>query len=1507
MNNPNYNFKRFWHPRESWINLSDGGFLSDPESEYSHINNPDVVPFESIMSTPCLVLLGEPGIGKTYAMQTERPAIDSKIKTEGGDTLWLDLSSFGSEDRLVHRLFENETFISWANGKHQLHIFLDSLDECQLRIDNIAALLIDEIKKYPTERLFLRIACRTADWPNSLEDGIKQLWEEGSVLVYELAPLRRKDISEAAEANKFDSVEFLREIDRKEIVPLAIKPITLKFLINNYIKTHQFPSTQTELYHQGCRLLCEETSQSRRDAKRTGALNAEQRMAVAARIAVITVFANRYAIWTSFDQGNVPEEDVRIQDLCGENESINDDEFLVNDEAVSETLATGLFVSSGPNRLTWAHRTYAEFLASYYLVQIKATLTQILDLMIYPDDPDKKIIPQLTGVAAWLAGMVPDVFRAIIESNPEILLRSDITTIGINDKAKLTESLFNLCSKGKLQYYHLEIYKLLRKLAHPGLAEQIQPYLLDNSKNVVVRELAIDIVEACKLHELLVDLLNISLNPLQPIKIRASAASALKNSNDKEIKAKLKPLATNEVEEDTDDQLKGYSLSAIWPNHITAEELFKYITPPKRENLIGSYSGFLFYDLVQNLHPIDIYIALRWVEEQGPRTKLKHSFEVLTDNIMHKAWEHLESPYVLENFAKIVLSRLKNHEEIVDKQTNPSFSSSFIADYQKRREIVKFIVPMINGSEKDSNYLVFNKTPLILNEDLSWLIECFQVEEIKENQLVWAHLILKSFDWSKYEQVSAICTACSSSPILKEKFQHLLEPIKLDSPEAQEMRNKDLERKKDLETVQNRPLLTPPPSERITKLLDDFQSGELNAWWHLNMEMTLEPNSTHYGDELESDLTKLYGWKSADTPTREKIIDAAKIYLDEYDPQIHEWLGTNTIHRSVFAGYRAVLLLLKEDSDYIFTIQDSVWEKWSPIILAYPTWDNNELVELAYNHAPNEIIQTLMILIDKENEEHNNIFVIQKVKHCWDEQLAAALLIKVRDTALKPDSMGSLLSVLLENKVSKAKDFAESLVSLGSLVNENEKSRAIVAAKLLLEHAEDGGWKVVWSAMQKDTDFGKEVISKVANGLGKFTNNIEYRLTEEQLADLYIWISRQYPHAEDPRNDDAHIVESREEIAHLRDSILNHLKNLGTHKSCEAISRISSELPDLNWLKWTLIEAQNITRRNTWEPPQPRDILKLKTVINQHMHNSNKIDSENMKPTIGIITALTKEYAAVKILLENKNDKYKIPGPGAGRTYCLGEIPSEEGNKHNLVLATAGMGNNSAATRASLLLEHFPNVTSIIMVGIAGGVPNPSKDKIDDHVRLGDIVVSNENGVIQYDLIKQEIQEITYRNPPRPPSASLIEAVRYLEAEEIIGNRPWEKYITKSLSQLSICRPPDNKDILYSSENQYETITHPEDPKRIKGQPRVFIGPIASANILQKDPKARDKLREKFGVKAVEMEASGIADATWNHEVGYLVVRGICDYCDSHKNDDWQLYAAVVAAAYTRALIESMP
>jgi nucleoside phosphorylase len=290
-------------------------------------------------------------------------------------------------------------------------------------------------------------------------------------------------------------------------------------------------------------------------------------------------------------------------------------------------------------------------------------------------------------------------------------------------------------------------------------------------------------------------------------------------------------------------------------------------------------------------------------------------------------------------------------------------------------------------------------------------------------------------------------------------------------------------------------------------------------------------------------------------------------------------------------------------------------------------------------------------------------------------------------------------------------------------------------------------------------------------------------------------------------------------------------------------------------------------------------------------------------PRIGIVTALSFEYAAVEALLENP-EIYMVSGTGAGRRYLLGEIPTNR-EKHSVVLALAGIGNNVAATRATLVLEHFPSVKDIIMVGIAGGVPNPRSPAED--VRLGDVVVSDARGIIQYDFEKEGITEVIPRHPPRPPSSSLLEAVNLLKAAEIRGDRPWKKYLDQAMLKLKITRPPERTDILVSTRDPSERIAHPRDPDRVRGEPKVILGPIASSNTLLANPIKRDELRDRFKVKAIEMEGSGIADATSYLAAGYLVIRGISDYCDQTKGDKWQLYAAVAAASYARAFIASIP
>ncbi len=131
--------------------------------------------------------------------------------------------------------------------------------------------------------------------------------------------------------------------------------------------------------------------------------------------------------------------------------------------------------------------------------------------------------------------------------------------------------------------------------------------------------------------------------------------------------------------------------------------------------------------------------------------------------------------------------------------------------------------------------------------------------------------------------------------------------------------------------------------------------------------------------------------------------------------------------------------------------------------------------------------------------------------------------------------------------------------------------------------------------------------------------------------------------------------------------------------------------------------------------------------------NYSRADGLKGLANVGIITALPKEYVAVQMMLDRPVN-YPVPGTGAGRQYCLGEVSAARG-RHIVALALTPEGNNLATARAVLLLEHFPSVEWILMVGIAGGVPNPNK--AEEHVRLGDIVVSNKKGVVQYDFVKE--------------------------------------------------------------------------------------------------------------------------------------------------------------------------
>jgi predicted NACHT family NTPase len=1203
MSNKTYNWKRFWCPREGRLNLSDNGYLWDPDAEFGSIYNPDVTPFESISKYPCLALLGEPGMGKSTAMQSEKHSIDSRVSECGDASLWVDLRSFQTDLRLVQSVFGDPAFQAWLTGKHRLHLFLDSLDECLLRVDTVAALLLDEFSKYPIDRLYLRIACRTADWPSSLEEGLQRLWGAETVKVYELAPLRRADVIEAAKNNELNADAFFSDLHKKDVIPLAIKPVTLAFLLNIYGRHGQFPSSQAELYLEGCQLLCEETSVNRRAAKRTGNLSAQQRLAVAARMAALTVFANRYTIWTSFDAGDVPVEDIEIPELCGGKEHIGEEEFAVTQATINEVLDTGLFSSRGANRMGWAHQTYAEFLAARYVVQRKMTVSQVMSIIAHPDDVDRKLVPQLHQTAAWLAGMLPKVFHEIIKTDPEVLLRSDIATADAKDRAALVEILLKQYDAETLHDRNIGGQIHYEKLAHPNLAEQLKPFIQNPAKGVIVRRVAIHIMEACKLGDLVPTLADLALNSSESLAVRVNAAYAVARIGDDATKTKLKPLATGDAGDDPDDELKGCGLKAVWPTSMAAKELFSLITAPKREDFVGAYHLFIAQDLPKSLAASHLPEALLWVAAQRPRHLMSYSLRKLTDVILTLGWDHVDFPAVLEAFARAALSRLKHDQSLIERRDH-SLDADLRADFAKRRRLLECMVVILGSEQEEAIKLACSRPPILLSEDFSWMIERLHLSSDRTKQ-VWSRLIKWSLDQGDPRQVDAVLAACDAEPLLAKEFRWLIGPVELGSPEAEQLKNDYLESQRWARKLRNRPLLDPPPEKRIENLLYQYERGDYSAWWKLNLEMTLKPDSTHYqhNDELESDLTVLPGWESATNENKQRIVNAAKSYLLNQEPKTEEWVGENTIHRPAFAGYRAFRLLLHEDHEFIRNLSADVWKTWAPIILAYPIMGSvdevkprHELVRLAYSFAPDEITDILLTLIDKENASGGRISVIDKLQSCWDKHLAASLLPKVRDKTLKPENMGVLLEHLIDNEIQEAESSARSLISVPLPEPGDDRTRAVVAANVLMTHAKDAGWSVIWPSIQGDPAFGDELVSNVASRQGWGDGGgIWQKINEDELADLFLWLARRYPYAEDPqRNEDGRVTD-RQSIGQWRDAILQSVKTKGTPQSCSAIRRISQEHPELRWLKWTLMEAQANARRHTWIPLNPSEILALAT------------------------------------------------------------------------------------------------------------------------------------------------------------------------------------------------------------------------------------------------------------------------------------------------------------------------
>lgn len=261
-----------------------------------------------------------------------------------------------------------------------------------------------------------------------------------------------------------------------------------------------------------------------------------------------------------------------------------------------------------------------------------------------------------------------------------------------------------------------------------------------------------------------------------------------------------------------------------------------------------------------------------------------------------------------------------------------------------------------------------------------------------------------------------------------------------------------------------------------------------------------------------------------------------------------------------------------------------------------------------------------------------------------------------------------------------------------------------------------------------------------------------------------------------------------------------------------------------------------------------------------------------------------------------------LPSRGAdSNIYTFGRVGT-----HNVVAAClpAGqMGTNPAAVVASQMKSSFPSLRFGVLVGIGGGVPHLS-DYNEVDIRLGDVVISQpagqHGGVVQYDFGKTGADGVVTRTGSlNAPPTILLNALAKLRANDIRGKTLISTHLSKYSGMPKFKSPGPSHDTLYAVSSQQLV----EREERDTPDPVLFFGNIASGNQVMKDGPTRDRYsRELGGILCFEMEAAGLMN-----NFPCIVIRGICDYADEHKNKKWQPYAAATAAACAKELLLTVP
>lgn len=601
----------FLAPALWWLGLlnglSDGGLIH---------------PADALASAGALVLLGEPGLGKTTTFHQLAPKRDEDPKLGEPGTIWVSGAELAEPQDLDDRV--GRFLTAWSpdavDQGHTLTIVFDQLDESPLLAKGFSRRLQRMLKSCSTDQLRILVACRTAECPTDLTPILTA--QVGRCVVADLAPLTRQDAIAVAQAAGVDGRACIDAIVASGAGGLASVPLILTLLIDTY-KTNRIAleNGPYAVFDQGIRALAGEWDRLRN--RHPVETTADQRLAVAGRIAARLLLSGRRSI--RLDGRPAAATDMTDSSLPGGAEHVSGAPFDVTTPIVRETLRTALFTSAGTDRVTFRHSSIAAFLAARYLTDLDIPQKQLQDLLLVdaPDEDSAAIPTPLRETAAWCVQMTPRSSAWLVNADPDAILAYSIYLTDPDTRRTLIDGLFGkveLVAHGSWSWQPVRWH-----LDHPGLAAQLRPALTpDLDPGGVADEdtinrlwLATRIAEDATALDLVESLLDIVEHTGLPTPIRERAMrTAYRLDPDhaaprlRTVLAALQPHpAENPGRDDTDDrdELVGEILLQMWPTHLMLDDVLPHLhrtTPTNRGSLREAFRSIPSRAPTDQLRPL---------------------------------------------------------------------------------------------------------------------------------------------------------------------------------------------------------------------------------------------------------------------------------------------------------------------------------------------------------------------------------------------------------------------------------------------------------------------------------------------------------------------------------------------------------------------------------------------------------------------------------------------------------------------------------------------------------------------------------------------------------------------------------------------------------------------------------------------------------------------------------------------------------------------------------------